>query len=188
VDASNKTRHLAVGAGKPDANSGQTVIYVVDRDSMGKFNPVSDTGIYQEFTPGITGEIKSTPAYFNGAVYYGAAGDSLKAFKITNAMLGTSPSSQSPSGFGYPGVTPSVSANGGSNGIVWAIENGSTGTLHAYDAADLATELYNSNQAANGRDQFPTNSNCKFVTPLIANGKVYVGTPGAVVVFGLLGP
>jgi hypothetical protein len=188
VDGNKKTWHLAVGAGKPDANTGQTVIYVVNRDSMGKFNPVSDTGIYQEFAPGITGEIKSTPAYFNGAVYYGAVGDSLKAFQITNAMLGTSPSSHSPTTFGYPGTTPSISANGTTNGIVWAIQNGSTGTLHAYDATNLASELYNSNQAANGRDQFSTNSNCKFVTPLIANGKVYVGTPEAVVVFGLLGP
>jgi len=187
-DASNKTWHLAVGAGKPDANTGQTVIYVVNRDSMGKFNPTSDTGVYQEFAPGITGAIKSTPAYFNGAVYYGAVGDSLKAFKITNAILGTSPSSQSPTTFGYPGTTPSVSADGTANGIVWTIENGSTtGTLHAYDATNLASELYNSNQAASGRDQFPTNSNCKFVTPLIANAKVYVGTPGAVVAFGLLG-
>jgi len=188
VDTNNKTRHLAVGAGKPDSNTGQTVIYVVDRDSMGQFNPVSDTGIYQEFSPGITGEIKSTPAYFNGAVYYGAAGDSIKAFKITKALLATSPSSHSPTAFVYPGTTPSISANGTTNGIVWAIQNGSTGTLHAYDATNLASELYNSNQAAGGRDQFSTNSNCKFVTPLIANAKVYVGTSGAVVVFGLLGP
>jgi PQQ-like domain len=155
TDAHGNTWHLAVGAGKPDVTTGQTVIYVVNRDSMGKFNPTSDTGIYQEFTPGITGKIKSTPAYFNGAVYCGAVGDSLKVFKITNALLGTSPSSFSPTAFVYPGTTPSISANGTANGIVWAIENGSsTGTLHAYDA---------------------TNSNCKFVTPLIANGKVYVG-------------
>jgi hypothetical protein len=185
VDANNNTRHLAVGAGKPDATTGQTVIYVVDRDSMGKFNPVSDTGIYQEFSPGITGEIKSTPAYFNGVVYYGAAGDSIKAFPIMKALLATSPSSLSPTGFGYPGTTPSISADGTTNGIVWAIENGSTGTLHAYDATNLGNELYNSNQAAGGRDQFPTNSNCKFVTPMIANGKVYIGTATGVVVFGL---
>jgi len=185
VDANNNTRHLAIGAGKPDATTGQTVIYVVDRDSMGKFNPVSDTGIYQEFAPGITGEIKSTPAYFNGAVYYGAAGDSIKAFQITKALLATTPSSLSPTAFGYPGTTPSISANGTTNGIVWAIQNGSTGTLHAYDAINLGNELYNSNQAAGGRDQFPTNSNCKFVTPMIANGKVYVGTATGVVVFGL---
>jgi hypothetical protein len=68
---------------------------------------------------------------------------------------------------------------------VWAIENGNPGVLHAYDATNLATELYNSNQAG-GRDQFADNANDKFVTPLIANGKVYVGTPNAVVVFGML--
>lgn len=187
TDAQGNTQHLAVGAGKADAIAGQTVIYVVNRDSMGKFNPISDTGIYQEFAPGITGAISSTPAYFNGTIYYGAVGDSLKAFKITNALLGTSPSSLSPAAFGFPGTTPSVSANGSANGIVWAMENGSSvGTLHAYDAANLANELYNSNQAAGARDQFSTNSSCKFVTPMIANGKVYVGTATGVVVFGLL--
>jgi hypothetical protein len=66
---------------------------------------------------------------------------------------------------------------------VWVVENSSPAVLHAYDATNLATELYNSNQAANGRDQF---SNNKFITPMIANGKVYVGTPNSVAVFGLL--
>ena len=66
---------------------------------------------------------------------------------------------------------------------MWAVENGSTGVLHAYNAANLTSELYNSNQAANNRDQFSDN---KYVTPMVANGKVYVGTPNSVVVFGLL--
>ena len=127
------------------------------------------------------------PAYLNNTVYYGAVGDSVKAFTISNAMLSTSPASQSGSTFGYPGTTPSVSANGATNGIVWAIENGSTGVLHAYDATNLATEFYNSNMAGT-RDQFFTTSNCKFVTPMIANGKVFVGTATGVVVFGLLNP
>jgi hypothetical protein len=188
MDASNTTRHLAIGAGKPDVSTGEVVIYVVDRDSMGKFHSGSDT-IYQEFSPGITGEIKSTPAYFNGSVYYGPVGDKLKAFKITNGLLGTSLTSSSPAVFGYPGTTPSISANGAANGIVWAIENGgSTGTLHAYDASNLTNEIYNSNQASSGRDHFSTNSNCKFVTPMIASGKVYVGTATGVAVFGLLNP
>lgn len=126
------------------------------------------------------------PAYFNNAVYYGSVGQPVKAFTIANAKLAASASSQSPNSFGYPGTTPSVSANGTSNGIVWAIENGNPGVLHAYDATNLATELYNSNQAVGGRDQFPDNGNCKFVTPMIANGKVFVGTPTSVVVFGLL--
>ena len=179
-DGQGNTWHLGVGAGK-DGN-----IYVVNRDNMGKF-VASDANIYQEIHNAIGG-VWSAPGYFNGAVYYGSVSNALEAFKITNAKLATSPSSSSGTSFGYPGTTPSISANGTSSGIVWAIQNGgSTGVLHAYDATNLATELYNSNQAANARDQFATNSNCKFVTPMIANGKVYVGTPGAVVVFGLLG-
>jgi hypothetical protein len=180
-DGQGNTRHLGVGAGK-DGN-----MYIVDRDNMGKFT-ASDANIYQELDGALSGGIWSAPAYFNNSVYYGPVSGNLRAFKITNAKLTTSASSSSPSGFGYPGATPSVSANGTSNGIVWAIENGSTGTLHAYDATNLGTELYNSNQASGGRDQFSTNSNDKFVTPMIANGKVYVGTPSAVIIFGLLGP
>lgn len=181
-DGQGNTWHLGVGAGK-DGN-----MYVVNRDNMGKF-VASDANIYQELDGALSGGIWSGPAYFNNAVYYGSVGNNLQAFKITSAKLATSASSKSSTAFGYPGTTPSVSANGTSNGIVWAIQNGSsTGVLHAYDATNLATELYNSNQAAGGRDQFSTNSNCKFVTAMIANGKVYVGTPGAVVVFGLLGP
>jgi len=181
VDGQGNTRHLGVGAGK-DGN-----MYIVNRDNMGKF-VANDASIYQEIDGALSGGIWSAPAYFNNAVYYGSVGNNLQAFKITGAKLATSASSKSGASFVRPGTTPSISANGTSNGIVWAIQNGnSTGVLHAYDATNLATELYNSNQAANARDQFPTNKNCKFVTPMIANGKVYVGTPGAVVVFGLLG-
>ena len=123
------------------------------------------------------------PAYFNGTLYYGAVNDSLKAFAIASAQLVTPPSSKTASTFAYPGTTPSISANGTANGIVWAVQNsGGTGILHAYDATNLANELYNSNQAGT-RDQFSDN---KFITPMIANGKVYVGTPTGVVVFGLL--
>jgi hypothetical protein len=122
------------------------------------------------------------PAYFNNTVYYGAVGDALKAFPVANAKLAAAPSSQSTHHFGYPGTTPSVSANGTSKGIVWAIEN-SGAVLFAYDATDLTKELYNSNQAANNRDYFSGN---KFITPMIVNGKVYVGTQTSVAVFGLL--
>jgi hypothetical protein len=91
-------------------------------------------------------------------------------------------SSVTSSRFGYPGTTPSISANGASNGIVWALQN-DTAELHAYDANDLSAELYNSNQAPNNRDHFGNN---KYITPMIANGEVFVGTPTGVVVFGLL--
>jgi hypothetical protein len=123
------------------------------------------------------------PAYFNNTVYYGAVGDNLKAYPITNAKLATSPSAHSPTSFEYPGTTPSVSAEGTTNGIVWAVENSSPAVLHAYNATNMQ-QLYNSNQAANGRDQFGNGN--KFITPMIANGKVYVGTPNSVAVFGLL--
>ena len=102
------------------------------------------------------------PAYFNNTIYYGSMGDAIKAFKITNAKLSTGPSFQSSNSFPYPGTTPSISANGTSNAIVWAAENGNTAVLHAYDASNLH-ELYNSNQAASGRDQFGTGN--KFITP-----------------------
>jgi len=83
-----------------------------------------------------------------------------------------------------PGATPSISANGTSNAILWAAENGGTAVLHAYDATNLSHELYNSNQASGRRDRFGTGN--KFITPMITNGKVYVGTTNGVGVFGLL--
>src|SRR6185437_13212745 len=107
-----------------------------------------------------------------------------KAFAISSASLGPLPSGQTSNSFPYPGATPSISANGTANAILWAVENGATAVLHAYDATNLRNELYNSSQAGPSRDQFGTGN--KFITPTIANGKVYVGTTNGVVVFGLL--
>jgi hypothetical protein len=180
VDANGVVRHLMVGAGK-DRN-----IFVADRDNMGKYNAANNDALYQELPNALPNGAFSMPAYFNYAVYYGGVGDNLKAFTITNALLGTTPSSKSATTFGYPGATPSVSANGTSNGIVWALQSstGATAVLHAYDATNLGTELYNSAQAAGNRDAFGNGN--KFITPMIVNGKVYVGTPNGVAVFGLL--
>jgi hypothetical protein len=177
-DSNGNTWQLGVGAGK------DSHIYVVNRNMMGQFNTNNDSGIYQEISSnGLAGGSFATPAYFNNTVYYGAVGDSLRAFAIVNAKLVTPAGSQSATGFAYPGTTPSISANGSSAGIVWAVENGTGGVLHAYDATNLGNELYNSGQAPNSRDSFSDN---KFITPMIANGKVYVGTPTGVAVFGLL--
>lgn len=175
-DTSGKVRHLAVGAGKDQ------VIYVVNRDAMGKFNPSNDNAVYQELPNALGGAEFASPAYFNNTVYYGAYLAPLKAFPIVNAMLATTPSSQSANRFDYPGTTPSISANGTTNGIVWSVENANSGVLHAFDAANLAHELYNSSQAGT-RDQFYDN---KFIAPMVAGGKVFVGTPTGVMVFGLL--
>jgi hypothetical protein len=175
-DGAGNTVHLAVGAGK-DGN-----LYVVNRESMGKYASNNST-IYQELAGQLPGGVFSMPAYFNGTVFYGSVGSTIQAFPITNAKLATTATAHTSNSFEYPGATPGVSANGTSNGIVWAVENSGTAVLHAYDAGTLS-ELYNSNQASGGRDQFGAGN--KFITPTIVNGKVYVGTPTGIAVFGLL--
>jgi hypothetical protein len=173
-DATGTTRHLAVGAGKDG------LIYVIDRDNMGKFSATANA-IYQQLTLGAA--VFSKPSYFNNTVYYGGVNDSLRAYPITAAKLPAGSASATAAQFNYPGVFPTISANGTSDGIVWAIENQSPAVLHAYNATNLATELYNSNQAASGRDHFSGN---KYIVPVVTNGRVFIGTPKSVVVFGLL--
>jgi hypothetical protein len=175
-DGSGNTWHLAVGAGK-DSN-----LYLVNRDSMGKFSS-NNNNIYQELSGALPGGIWAMPAYFNNTLYYGSVGSPIQAFTFTNAKLSTSATLQTANSFGYPGATPSISANGASNGIVWAVENTTPAVLHAYNATNL-NELYNSNQASGGRDQFGPGN--KFITPMIVNGKVFVGTTNGVAAFGLL--
>ena len=142
-------------------------------DAMGKFNAASNN-IFQSLNGAVAGGICSTPAYFNGSVYYGDVCGTLKVFTISSAKLAAPPDSQSSTHFAYPGTAAAVSANGAANGIVWAHENTKPAVLHAYDAGNLAHELYNSNQAAAGRDHFGAGN--KFITPTIADGKVFVGT------------
>jgi hypothetical protein len=183
MDSTNTTRQLVVGAGK-DGN-----LYVVDRNSMGKFN-ASQNNIYQQLNGALGGGVFASPAYFNGTVYYGPVGTTLKAFTIASAKLSTAAASHSATSFAYPGTSPVVSANGTTNGIVWTHENSTPAVLHAYDATNLAHELYNSNQAAGSRDQFGVGN--KFITPMVAGGKVFVGstnaagTVGYLAIFGLL--
>ncbi len=174
TDSTGTTRYLAVGAGK-DGN-----IYLVDRTNMGKWNSTSNNNLnaYQVLTGALDNGEWATPAYFNGTLYYGGVSEPLQAFAFSQAKLVAMPSSTTAETYGYPGTSPSISANGTSNAIVWAVQ--SNGTLHGYDATNLATELYNGSKLA--ADEFTDN---KFMTPTIANGKVYVGTPSSVAVFGL---
>lgn len=179
-DANGTLRHLAVGAGKNHN------IYIVDRTNMGKFNPNDNDAIYQEIDGVLRGGEWGASAYFNRKLYFGPQGNHLLQFKFSQAKLSISPQSKSAASFRYPGTMPSISANGSASGIVWAIEHSdSDDVLHAYDAKNLANELYNSNRAGNQRDQFGTASH--FGTPMIVNGKVYLGTTNNVTVFGLLG-
>jgi hypothetical protein len=181
LDSAGKTLHLGLGSGKTG------YIYVVDRDNMGKFNPSSDN-ILQEIpvccppVGGLYGPVFSTPAYFNSTVYFAAITEPLQAFSISDGKLSSAYTMISSNAFPYPGTTPSISANGSNSAILWAVENATTGVLHAYDPNNLATEFYNSGLTP-ARDQFAGN---KFIVPTIANGKVFVGTPTGVAVFGLL--
>jgi outer membrane protein assembly factor BamB len=130
------------------------------------------------------GGIWSTPAYFNGHIYYGQNNGALKSFSISAAKVALPAGSSSSVTFGFPGTAPSVSANGTANGIVWAHQNANPAVLYAFDANDVSKPLYSSSQAANGRDQFGAGN--KFITPVIADGKVFVGAASGVAVFGLL--
>ncbi len=176
--------HLMVGAGKEGR------IYLIDRDNMGHFDPNTDHVVQETNNTTITGSF-DTPAYFNNAIYYvggsniGNPNDVGKTFSISNGTLSLSPTSQGPDSYAYPGSTPSISANGSGNGVVWDLDTG-TNQLRAYNASGYNTELYTSAQAANNRDQL-VGSVVKFSLPDVANGMVYVGTSSALVAYGLIG-
>ncbi|MBV9769283.1 MAG: PQQ-binding-like beta-propeller repeat protein, partial [Bryobacterales bacterium] len=175
-DAMAQPHNLAVGAGK-DGNA-----YVVDRNNMGKFN-MSSNAVYQEFALG--GAVYSSPAWFNNTLYYGPVGQQISAYPYSGGSFQAASAQTSvSSGFVYPGTTPSISADGSANGIVWAMETGSNAILYAFNSDNL-TKLYDSTQAPGSRDQF--GAGITFATPTVANGKVFVGTTTGVGVFGLLG-
>jgi uncharacterized protein (TIGR03437 family) len=169
--------HLLTSAGKEGR------IYLLDRDNLGHFQAGSDSQIVQSLA-GAVGGMFSIPAYFSGTVYFSGSGDNVKAFPIANAALASTPSSQSATKMGGLGSAPSISANGATNGIVWVTESSGGGILRAYDAANLANEIYDSGQ---NRARDALGSYVKFSTPTIANGKVYAGTQNSLAVYGLLG-
>jgi hypothetical protein len=195
-------KHLLVQTGK------EGVVYLIDRDNMGQFNPTNNDQIVQSF-PGPSNGLWGTPALWRNNLYTGGQGDSLKQFTFnpTTELFNPTVASLSAGVFGYPGTTPSVSSQGATHGMVWAIDASLYGyaspnagvncytvpvppactgpaILHAYDATNLSVEYWNSSMAANNRDR--AGNAVKFVPPTVANGKVYVGTRTRVDVYGLL--
>jgi hypothetical protein len=180
--------NLLIATGKPG------FLYLLDRDNMGHFQAGSNSQIVQSVpvkpnNSDVTGGIFATPAYWNGHIYIAAVSDHLKAFDLSGGQLSAQPTSVSTTLYDYPGASPAVSSAGASGGIVWTLEgDGYTPSnppvLHAYDATNVASELYNSAQAPNTRDQ--AGPAVKMTVPTIANGKVYVGTQTELTVYGLL--
>ncbi len=174
--------HLLVQAGK------QGTIDLVDRDNMGHFHPGNDDQIVQTL-PYAMGGIWGAPAFWNNNVYFGSTFHTLEAFAFDPQaqLLSTAPISQTPEVFNFPGPTPAVSSNGTGNGIVWIIESdnygGGSAVLRAYEASNLAVELYNSEQNPSRDD--PGNA-VKFAVPAIADGHVFVGAENQVAMYGLL--
>jgi hypothetical protein len=164
-------------------------IYLVDRDNMGHYNAQNNNQIVQYLISDGLG-MWNSPTWWNNHIYFGPKNDTIKAFNFNTAtgLMTTTPTSQTSKTFGYPGTTTSISANHTSNAILWALDNSSFkntkgAVLHAYDATNLANELYNSNQNAT-RDN--PGGAVKFTVPTVANGKVYVGTQTKLTVYGLL--
>jgi hypothetical protein len=188
---SSSTPHETIGGGK-DGN-----IFVVNRDEMGSFSP-NQNNVIQTVHTGTQqyNNIFSTPAYWNGSIYYHSSHDVLRAFSWSadTGLMSTSPTSSATTVYTQHGATPSLSANGGdTNGIIWDTDNtnynendpSSSGplVLHAYEAANVAIELYDSSQAGS-RDT--AGLALKFTVPTIASGKVFVPTGGELDIYGLL--
>jgi uncharacterized protein (TIGR03437 family) len=167
--------HLMAGAGKEGR------IYLLDRDNLGKLESGSDSQIVASIPNGLR-SFFGNPAYFNNRLYF-CGWSQLKVFPVYNAQMSTTPESQAPDYIQWPGSVPTISANGTSSGIVWLLDL--AGVLRAYDATNVATVLYNSNQNSS-RDAL--GGAVKFAAPTVANGKVYAGTQTALVVYGLLAP
>jgi chitodextrinase len=179
--------HMLLAAGKDGT------IYLVDRDNMGHYNANNDSQIVQSLVNVFSSANGATdpgnnsaPVYFNGSVYFSPIADTVKAFSLSNGLLSTAPTSHSAQTYAWPGGSLAVSANGSANGILWAIQYNSTtapGVLYAYNAANLGTELYDSNQmgARDGMDFA-----AKYTAPVVANGKVFVCSVGQLAAYGLL--
>ncbi len=153
--------------------------YLLDRDNLGGYNSSGDVVVQNlPNSVGVNGAW-STPAYWNGTVYYWGVNDTLKAFPVVNGLL-TGPTAVSTDTYGYPGANPSISANGATQGIVWTIETDLYATqgqaiLEAHSASNPATTLYSSNTNLARDNPGPA---VKFAVPTVANGLVYVGAEG----------
>jgi len=161
-------------------------IEILDRDNLGGFNTTSNQ-IAQEIS-GQIGGLWSTPAYWNGSVYFWGNNDTLKQFRLANGQLSQAPSADSQIYSGFPGASPVVTSSGTESGVLWAIRsdgygNNGAAVLYAFDAADVSKLLYSSNQNGLRDSAGPA---VKFTVPLVIDGQVFVGAQNEVDVYGEL--
>jgi hypothetical protein len=164
------------------------VIYLIDQDNLGHFNPNNDKQIVQSIpnAVNITGGIAS---WWHNTLFFVPVFDNLKAFHFDTktGLISPTPVSETLTSFAFPAAFLSVSSNGDKDGIVWALQDDAyrsgAAILHAYDASNLARELYNSTENATRDDPGVAG---KFTVPTIANGKVYFTTHYRLAVYGLL--
>jgi outer membrane protein assembly factor BamB len=160
------------------------MIYVINRDRMGKFHPDGDA-IAQRIR--ITGGGYGAMAYWDQHVFFACSDDFLHDYNIKNGQLILN--KYSSTRFENPGATPSVSADGAKDAIVWAIAtktwNGPDrpAVLYAFDATNINQPIYTSEQNSK-RDRAAMAT--RFVIPVVVNGRVYFGARGEVEVYGLL--
>jgi hypothetical protein len=173
--------NLLVAAGKTGT------IYLVNRDNMGGYNTKGNKDNVVQELPGAVTSIYGAPIYWNNAIYLAGRNDNIKAFPFVNGVI-TTPPVETASAYVLTGV-PAISANGSGNGILWLVRNltptNSATMLSAFNASTLQTnlvELYDTQQNST-RDALGTAPH--FATPLVANGRVYVGTNTQVKVYGL---
>ena len=169
--------HEMIAGGK------EGTLYLIDRDAPGGFNPDNDNQIVQSIPAAVVEEINGVSAYWNNSLYLAGDLDYIKQLPLNSGALATQPASQTGIMFrGAGSASISMSAYGNSNGIVWAIRH-TVPALFAFDATNLAIELYDSNQALHLRDKLLDVA--RFTTPTIANGKVFVGGKQFLFVYGL---
>jgi uncharacterized protein (TIGR03437 family) len=154
-------------------------MYLLDREALGGVQTETDSGALASLPVLGSPSTFGSAAYFNGSIYLAPQDSPLLAFSMANASLASSPSASSPNVNGFPGATPSISANGSSNGIVWMITTEYDGRVLAYDARDLSI-LFDSH--ARVQDQFGDYT--EFSVPTIADGKVFANTFVGVAVYG----
>lgn len=165
---------LAVAMGKASK------LFLVHQSNLGGFGNGNAAQVFQDAGNGVWGG----PAYYGGPggpwVYYQTDHDLVRAFKFTGSALAQSSAGSTMGGYG--GSAPIVTSNGMTTGtgLLWVVERSNPVTLEAYDATNLGQRLF-----SHAAGSWNNSNNNPFISPLVANGKAYVGASSTVTVFGL---